>query len=183
MENAGRKLANAELGRLSVADFKTTKKYPFALVLDQVRSALNVGSVFRTADAFLARKVVLCGLTAQPPHREIEKTALGATDTVAWVHFETTEAALAALRAEGYYLVALEQTTASVSLFDFRPPADRACAFIFGHEVRGVSEAALAQADVCLEIPQFGSKHSLNVAVSAGVVAWDFLSKHGPLVP
>ena len=172
-----RKLENIELGRLTVEAFKLAEKRPFAIVLDQVRSALNVGSIFRTADAFCARRLVLCGITARPPHREIQKTALGATETVTWSHLASTIDAVAQLRAEGYCVVSVEQTDTSTPLFDFQPAPDQPYAFVFGHEMQGVDKAVVAASDLRLEIPQYGTKHSLNVAVAAGIVMWDFVSK------
>jgi 23S rRNA (guanosine2251-2'-O)-methyltransferase len=171
-----RKLKMEELQRLTVAEFKTVAKTPLAIVLDDVRSALNVGSAFRTADAFACAEVVLCGFTATPPHREILKTALGSTDSVAWRHFSETADALAALRTEGYVLVAVEQAENSIFLqnIDFQSLNDRKVALIFGNEVEGVSEIAMNEADAVVEIPQFGTKHSLNIAVSIGIVAWEF---------
>ena len=168
-----------ELNRPSVEDFKESEKTPLVIVLDDVRSALNVGSAFRTADAFGCDEVILCGFTAQPPHREIMKTALGSTESVAWRHFSETKAALEALRTEGYVLVAVEQADASVFLnnIDFEDKTNEKYALIFGNEVEGVSEIAMKMADFVVEIPQFGTKHSLNIAVSVGIVAWEFV-KH-----
>jgi 23S rRNA (guanosine2251-2'-O)-methyltransferase len=171
-----RKLKLEELNRLTVADFKTIDKTPLAIVLDDVRSALNVGSAFRTADAFACNEMVLCGFTAQPPHREILKTALGSTDSVAWRHFEETKTALEALRTEGYILVAVEQAHNPIYLQDIDNHilTDKKYALIFGNEVDGVSEEAMQMADFVVEIPQFGTKHSLNIAVSIGIVGWEF---------
>jgi 23S rRNA (guanosine2251-2'-O)-methyltransferase len=171
-----RKLKMDELQRLSVDEFKDSEKTPLAIVLDDVRSALNVGSAFRTADAFACAEVILCGFTATPPHREILKTALGSTDSVAWRHFQETEDALNALRTEGYVLIAIEQAERSVFLqdIDFQALEDKKIALIFGNEVEGVSEVAMNMADVVVEIPQFGTKHSLNIAVTVGIVAWEF---------
>lgn len=165
------------LNRLSVEEFKTVEKTPLVFVLDDVRSASNVGSVFRTADAFACAEVVLCGYTATPPHREILKTALGATESVAWRHFETTEMALNALHTEGYYILAIEQVEGSMYLQDIdnQDFKDKKIAIVLGNEVEGVSEAAIKIADGVVEIPQFGTKHSLNVSVTAGIVAWAFV--------
>jgi 23S rRNA (guanosine2251-2'-O)-methyltransferase len=177
------KLKLDELNRLSVADFKTAEKTPIAVVLDEVRSALNVGSVFRTADAFACSEVILCGLTATPPHREIMKTALGSTESVAWRHFLETEMALNALRTEGYVLVAVEQADATIFLQDvdnqiFAKYGDAIkIALILGNEVDGVSEIAMSMADFVVEVPQFGTKHSLNIAVTAGIVVWEFAKR------
>ena len=165
------------LGRLSVTDFKTREKYPLTLVLDEVRSGLNVGSIFRTADAFALEEVILCGITAQPPHREILKTALGSTESVAWRYFPETVQAIQALKQEGYQILAVEQTTRKIWLQDLQPQPGQHYAFVLGNEVEGVSEEVLALCDGALEIPQFGTKHSLNVAVAAGIVVWEFVRK------
>ncbi len=165
-----------ELNRPTVEDFKESEKTPLVFVLDDVRSALNVGSAFRTADAFGCEEVVLCGFTAQPPHREIMKTALGSTESVMWRHFSETKEALEALHTEGYILVAVEQAEGSIFLnnIDLGEISDKKYALIFGNEVEGVSEVAMEMADFVVEIPQFGTKHSLNIAVSVGIVAWEF---------
>ncbi len=163
-----------DLGRLSVEAFKNSEKLPLVVVLDSVRSALNVGSVFRTADAFAVERLVLCGITACPPHREINKTALGSTASVAWSYEPDVVKALEQLRAEGYRLLALEQAVPSVLLHELVIEAGARYAFILGNEVSGVSEAALRCCDGAVEIPQFGTKHSLNVAVAAGIAVWDF---------
>ena len=167
----------ANLNRPSVEAYKEGQKTPLAFVLDDVRSALNVGSAFRTADAFGCEEMILCGFTAQPPHREIMKTALGSTESVAWRHFAETKTALEALRTEGYTLVAVEQADASVFLNNVEIDAKtgQKYALIFGNEVEGVSEMAMEMADFVLEIPQFGTKHSLNISVSVGIVAWEFV--------
>ena len=174
-----KKLKMEELNRPSVDEFKESEKTPLAFVLDDVRSALNVGSAFRTADAFGCEEVILCGFTAQPPHREIMKTALGSTESVAWRHFSDTKEALETLRTEGYILVAVEQADASVFLdkINIDKNQGQKFALIFGNEVEGVSEIAMAMADFVVEIPQFGTKHSLNISVSVGIVAWEFV-KH-----
>jgi tRNA G18 (ribose-2'-O)-methylase SpoU len=172
-----RKLTMAELNRVAVADFKSTPKSPVVLVLDNVRSLHNVGAVFRTADAFALEKIWLCGITGRPPHREITKTALGSETSVAWEFAPETTAAVAALKAAGYLVVAVEQTTGSVSLPHFQPEAGRPVALVLGNEVFGVDDAVLALCDLAVEIPQFGTKHSLNVGVAAGVVLWDTLVK------
>jgi 23S rRNA (guanosine2251-2'-O)-methyltransferase len=172
-----RKLRNEELDRLTVEDFKTTKKNPFALVLDNVRSLNNVGSAFRTGDAFLADRICLCGVTGTPPHREIHKTALGATDTVDWQYYETTMEAIYFLKADGYDIVCVEQAEGSVMLNEFYPEPGKKYAFVFGNEVYGVEDEVVAVSDLCLEIPQYGTKHSLNISVTIGIVVWDFVSK------
>jgi tRNA G18 (ribose-2'-O)-methylase SpoU len=167
-----RKLANEELNRLAVEDYKEKKKNPIVIVLDNVRSMNNVGSAFRTGDAFMVEKVVLCGITAKPPHREINKTALGATDSVTWVHFEKTIDAIIQLKSEGFTVFSVEQADKSLSLEDFMPETDEKYAFVFGNEVYGVEQEVVDTSDHCLEIPQFGTKHSLNISVSIGVVLW-----------
>ncbi len=172
-----RKLKLDELQRVDVETFKTQEKLPLIVVLDNVRSMHNVGSVFRTGDGFAVEKVILCGITAQPPHREIEKTALGATQAVEWVHFEDTLAAIAHLRQNGYQIIAIEQAKNSTMLHTFKPDLTKKYALIFGNEVNGVSDEAMQQIDTCLEIPQFGTKHSFNIVISAGIVLWDFYAK------
>lgn len=174
-----RKLTMAELNRASVDDFKSTPKSPVVLVLDNVRSMHNVGAIFRTADAFALEKIYLCGYTPRPPHREITKTALGSEESMAWEYAAETVTAVAALKAAGYQVAAVEQTTGSVLLPQFRPEPGRPLALVMGNEVFGVEDAVLALCDVAVEIPQFGTKHSLNVGVAAGVVLWDALVKLG----
>ena len=174
-----RKLTMPELNRLPIQDFRQAPKSPVVLVLDNVRSLHNVGAVFRTADAFALEKIYLCGVTGRPPHREITKTALGSTESVAWEYAPTTLEAAQALQAAGYQLVAVEQTTASVPLPQFRPVPGRPLALVLGNEVLGVDDEVLALCEVAVEIPQLGTKHSLNVGVAAGVVLWDVLSKLG----
>lgn len=172
-----RKLANSELDRLSISDFKSAKKTPLILVLDDIRSLHNIGSVFRTADAFLIEKIVLCGITATPPNKEIHKTALGATETVAWEHEKDVVSAIAKLKENKVKVFALEQVENSVSLENFIPQANTAYALVFGNEVFGVNQKAIEACDGVIEIPQLGSKHSLNVSVSAGIVVWDLFCK------
>ncbi len=171
------KLKLEELNRVSVEAFKTQEKLPIVLVLDEVRSLHNVGSIFRTADGFAVEAMVLCGITAQPPHREIEKTALGATQSIDWSYFPSTVAAVLELKAKGYTVLALEQASESIMLTDFTPTAVTKYAIILGNEVNGVNEEVMKLVDGCLEIPQFGTKHSFNVVVSAGIVLWDFFAK------
>ena len=166
-----RKLTTDELNRLSKADFEQAEKLPIILILDNIRSLSNVGAFFRSADAFRIGELVLCGITACPPHREIHKTALGADETVKWRYFETTEAACQALINEGYRIFAVEQVEGSVSLQDFR--FEPKTAYILGNEVEGVSEAALPYCDGAVELPQEGTKHSINVSVCAGIVMWE----------
>jgi tRNA G18 (ribose-2'-O)-methylase SpoU len=176
-----RKLKNDELGRLEVDDFKHVKKLPCVIVLDNIRSLNNIGSVFRTADAFRIRSIYLCGITAKPPHREIHKTALGATESVNWNYFDETKDAIAGLINEGYRIFSVEQAEQSlepgeVSLL----PGDKT-ALVFGHEVKGVSQEIVDMSETCIEIPQYGTKHSLNVSVSVGIVVWEFFNKYGRL--
>ncbi|WP_119078970.1 RNA methyltransferase [Chitinophaga alhagiae] len=171
-----RKLDMHELGRKTVAEFKAANKTPLVLVLDNVRSMHNVGSVFRTADAFLLQGIVLCGYTPVPPHRDIQKTALGATETVDWQYAPTTVEAVQALKAEGYAVMAIEQAAQSVMLHDFQP-VNTPLALVFGNEVSGVDAAVMKMADGCIEIPQLGMKHSLNISVSTGIVIWDLFCK------
>lgn len=168
-----RKLLNEELGRLDVPAFKKASKLPIKVVLDNVRSLNNVGSAFRTSDAFRIDGIYLCGITAKPPHREIQKTALGATESVDWKYFTTTAEAVEALRAENYQIIAIEQADESVELQDFSVDLEKKYALIFGNEVKGVEEDIVKGADEVVEIPQFGTKHSLNIAVSIGVVLWN----------
>ncbi len=168
-----RKLLNSELERKSLEQFRRSEKSPFIIVLDNVRSQSNVGSVFRTADAFLTEAIYLCGITATPPHREIAKTALGATESVSWKYFPQTIEAIAELRARGYRLVGIEQAAGSTELQNMKISKDEKYALIFGHEVNGVSQEVLDQCDMCVEIPQFGTKHSFNISVSAGIVLWE----------
>ncbi|HLI93973.1 MAG TPA: RNA methyltransferase [Puia sp.] len=168
-----RKLRMDELDRKSVNDFRQAEKIPIVVVLDNIRSMHNVGSVFRTADAFLIRAIYLCGYTPVPPHRDIHKTALGATETVAWRHFAAVTDAIAGLKDEGYAVVAVEQTEKSVALSAIRDRFPGPLAVVFGNEVGGVTEQALALCDGSVEIPQWGMKHSLNVSVAAGIVLWE----------
>ena len=172
-----RKLKNSELNRKSVIEFKDSEKTPLIIILDNIRSLNNIGSVFRTADAFLIQKIYLCGITAQPPHREIQKTALGATDSVTWEHVEDTVTLSRKLQQEGIHLCAIEQAEDAVMLNDFIPEKGKTYAIIFGNEVKGVQQEVVSESDTVLEIPQFGTKHSLNISVSCGVVVWDLFSK------
>ena len=172
-----RKIKNEELNRLSPDEFKNAEKIPVVLVLDDVRSAMNTGSAFRTSDAFCIEKMYLCGITAQPPHREINKTALGAQDSVEWEHKETISGCIFDLKSDGYQIVAVEQADESTSLLDFKVKKGTRYAFVFGNEVFGVNGQVVETADTVLEIPQYGTKHSLNISVSIGVVLWDFVSK------
>jgi len=172
-----RKISNDELQRLSADGFKTTKKFPIAVVLDNVRSAHNVGAAFRTCDAFAVEQLVLCGITGTPPNRDIHKTALGSTDTVEWVYYKETTEAILALKAGGFKILAVEQTDEKTYLQDFVPTSAEKYALVFGHEVFGVSDQVVVLCDGAIEIPQFGTKHSLNITVSLGVVIWDVVNK------
>ena len=172
-----RKLENSELERKSVDDFKKSEKTPLILVLDDIRSLHNIGSVFRTADAFLIEKIILCGITATPPNKEIHKTALGATETVNWEHHENVLEVIENLKKENIITLAIEQVESAVFLQDFKVNKDQKYALIFGNEVYGVAQEAVALCDGCIEIPQLGTKHSLNISVSAGIVVWDLFKK------
>jgi 23S rRNA (guanosine2251-2'-O)-methyltransferase len=172
-----RKLKLDELNRVTVEKFKEQTKLPVAIVLDSVRSMHNVGSIFRTSDGFAVEQICLCGITSQPPHREIEKTALGATQSVAWTYHTNAFDAVDELRKQGYIIVAIEQAENSVMLNEFKPQPEQKYALIFGNEVNGVSDEVMAKIDTCIEIPQFGTKHSFNIVVSAGIVLWDFFAK------
>ncbi len=166
-----------ELNRKTVDEFREAEKNKVIVVLENIRSMQNVGSVFRTADAFLVEAVYLIGYTPQPPHRDIHKTALGATETVAWKYFATTAEAIAELKVEAYKLFGIEQVEASILLQDFEKAPDEKIALIFGNEAEGVEQETLLQCDGCIEIPQFGMKHSLNISVAAGVVLWEMARK------
>lgn len=168
-----------DLNRPTVEEFKKQEKLPITLVLDSIRSLHNVGSIFRTADAFAVEKIILCGITGRPPHREIEKTALGATQSVDWLFEAEISSAIGTLKSESYRIIAIEQAETSVYLNEYTPSSDEKYALILGNEVNGVSTEAMSEIDECIEIPQFGTKHSLNVVVSAGIVLWDFSSKLG----
>ena len=169
-----KKLLNSELNRLSVEEFRKADKNPVVVVLDNVRSLNNTGSVFRTSDAFLFEKIVLCGITGTPPHREIEKTALGATSSVKWDYFADTMEAVVQLRNSGYSIVSVEQAVGSIPLNELKIDSNEKYAVIFGHEVKGVAQEVIDNSDLIIEIPQMGTKHSINIAVSAGIVLWEF---------
>ncbi len=172
-----RKLKLDELNRATLTEFKAQQKLPVAVVLDSVRSMHNIGSIFRTADGFAVEQICLCGITAQPPHREIEKTALGATQSVNWIYYVDAVQAVKKLRADGYVIIAIEQAENSTMLNEFAPGKNEKYALVFGNEVNGVSDEVMKLIDTCIEIPQFGTKHSFNIVVSAGIVLWDFFSK------
>jgi len=169
-----KKLLNQELNRKTVEEFRQAGKYPVLVVLDNVRSLNNIGSVFRTCDAFLIEGLYLCGITATPPHREITKTALGATESVNWQYFKTTAEAIKLLQANGYQLLAVEQTLCSCPLHQLQILPDKKYALVFGHEIKGIEQEVIDLCDQAIEIPQHGTKHSLNIAVSAGIVLWEF---------
>jgi 23S rRNA (guanosine2251-2'-O)-methyltransferase len=172
-----RKLKINELNRLSVDAYKTTSKLPVVVVLDNIRSCNNTGSVFRTCDALLIEKIYLCGITATPPNKEIHKTALDAEKIVEWEYFENTEDVVLRLKNEGYRVYAVEQVEKSISLPDLQPESNIKIAFIFGNEVKGVQQKVINMCDAAVEIPQYGTKHSFNVSVSAGIVLWDAFRK------
>lgn len=174
-----RKLKNSELDRLSVDEFKSTEKTPIIVVLDNIRSLNNIGSVFRTCDAFLVKKIYLCGITATPPHKDIHKTALGSTDTVDWEYAENTLELIQQLKSDHVVVASIEQAEQSVMLNEFTPEPDTTYALVFGNEVKGVAQNVVSASDLILEIPQFGTKHSLNISVSCGLVVWDVFCKMG----
>ena len=172
-----RKLENSELDRKSVADFKEAAKTPIIIILDDIRSLHNIGSVFRTSDAFLIEKIYLCGITAIPPNKEIHKTALGATETVDWEYNKNVLDVIQKLKTENVAIYAIEQVEHSILLNDFVPSKDKKYALVFGNEVFGVSQGAIELCDGTIEIPQLGTKHSLNISVSTGIVVWDLFQK------
>ena len=172
-----RKLKNSELNRLSVEEFKQSNKTPLIVILDNIRSLNNIGSVFRTSDAFLIEKIYLCGITAKPPHKDIHKTALGSTDTVDWEYVGDTLTLVKKLQVEGVKVLSVEQAEHSTMLNNFLPKTNTKYAVVFGNEVKGVSQDVVNASDTVIEIPQFGTKHSLNISVSAGVVIWDLYCK------
>lgn len=176
-----RKLNMEDLNRLSVEEFREVKKSPIVLVLDNVRSLNNVGSAFRTSDAFLVEKIFLCGITGTPPHKEIQKTALGATQSVTWEYAATTIDAIAQLKGSGYLICSFEQADKSIMLDKFVPQKDQKYALVFGNEVFGVDEHVIKNSDHVIEIPQLGTKHSFNISVSIGIALWDFAVKTGVL--
>ena len=172
-----RKLKITELNRITAEEFKAAEKLPLVVVLDHVRSLYNVGSVFRSSDAFRVESICLCGITAIPPHAEIHKTALGAEDTVDWKYYARTQDAIYDLKSAGWEVWAVEQVEGSVMLQDFEPEKGKKYAIVLGNEVKGVQQEVVDQCDGCIEIPQFGTKHSLNVSVTAGILIWDFVCK------
>ena len=176
-QNKMRKLKNSELGRKSVNEYKKADKSPIIVVLDNVRSLNNIGSVFRTADAFLVKAVYLCGITAKPPHKDIQKTALGATESVPWKYYDTTMEAITELKDNGYIIISVEQAEEAILLGDFATKEEAKYAVIFGHEVHGIAQEIVDLSDYCIEIPQFGTKHSFNISVSAGIVLWELFNR------
>lgn len=172
-----RKLKNSELDRINPEEYKSSEKTPLIIILDNIRSLNNIGSVFRTADAFLVKKIYLCGITAKPPHKDIQKTALGAQDSVEWEYAENIMDVVAKLQSEGVFVASIEQAELAVNLNDFSVQKEMAYAVIFGNEVKGVQQKVVTASDVVIEIPQFGTKHSLNISVSVGVVVWDLFVK------
>jgi len=171
-----RKLKNNELERINIEEFKRATKTPVTIILDNVRSAINVGSIFRTSDAFLIEKIILCGITAIPPDKEIRKTALGATDSVKWEFFENTINTVNKLKAEGYHIIGIEQTDKSTMLNDISLPK-KSIAIIMGNEVNGVAQEVINMCNEVIEVPQFGTKHSLNISVATGIVIWELWKK------
>ena len=172
-----RKLKNSELERLTNEDYKTATKTPIIVILDNIRSLNNIGSVFRTSDAFLIEKIYLCGITAKPPHKDIHKTALGSTESVDWEYVENTLELIKKLQAEGVEIASIEQAENAIMLNDFIPVKNKKLAIVFGIEVKGVQQEVVSVSNYCIEIPQYGTKHSLNISVSCGVVLWDLFNK------
>lgn len=172
-----RKLKNSELNRLEVSEFKTTEKIPVIVILDNIRSLNNIGSVFRTSDAFVIEKIYLCGITAIPPNKDIHKTALGATETVSWEYAEDTLSVVKKLQNENVIVAAIEQADNATMLHDYQVSKDNRYAIVMGNEVKGVQQEVVSASNDCIEIPQFGTKHSLNISVTTGIVLWNFLEK------
>ena len=171
-----RKLKNNELGRINIDEFKKARKTPITIILDNIRSALNVGSIFRTSDAFLIKEIILCGITAVPPNKEIRKAALGSTESVAWKYAANTNNVIENLKKEGFYIIAIEQTEHANSLDEFNLP-NQPLAIVLGNEVSGVLQEAIDRCNEVIEIPQFGTKHSLNIAVATGIIIWELWKK------
>lgn len=172
-----RKLKNSELDRINPDEYKASEKTPLIIILDNIRSLNNIGSVFRTADAFLVKKIYLCGITAQPPHKDIQKTALGATESVDWEYVENVMDVVAKVQSEGIFVASIEQAELAVNLNDFSVQKELTYAVVFGNEVKGVQQKVVSASDAVIEIPQFGTKHSLNISVSVGIVVWDLFVK------
>jgi len=167
-----KKLSLKELNRVSLDEYKKTEKLPIIIVLDNIRSMSNIGSIFRTSDAFKVKTIHLCGITSKPPHREIRKTALGATESVAWKYFTNTMDSIHELKEDGYQIISIEQVRNSTLLQNYQPNSSQKIALVVGNEVNGVEQEVIDESDICLEIPQYGTKHSLNVSISAGLVIW-----------
>ena len=172
-----KKLKNSELDRISVEEFKKSKKIPITILLENIRSAHNIGSVFRTADSFLINEIILCGISAQPPNKDIRKTALGSSESVEWKYEKNIEVAIQKLKDEGNKIISIEQTTNSISLENFKPSNNSKYAIIFGNEVKGIEKITIDLSDMAIEIPQYGTKHSLNISVAAGIIIWNIFSK------
>ena len=172
-----RKLKNSELNRISIEEFKSSEKTPIVVILDNIRSLNNIGSVFRTSDAFLIEKIYLCGITAKPPHKDIHKTALGATDSVDWEYSKNTIDAVRKLKEDGYTILSIEQTEKAIMLQEFILESNQKYAVVFGNEVKGVQQEVVDESNCTIEIPQFGTKHSFNISVSAGIVLWELFKK------
>ena len=172
-----KKLKNSELDRISVEEFKKSKKIPITILLENIRSAHNIGSVFRTADSFLINEIILCGISAQPPNKDIRKTALGSSESVEWKYEKNIDVAIQKLKDEGNKIISIEQTTNSISLENFKPSNKSKYAIIFGNEVNGIEQRTIDLSDMAIEIPQYGTKHSLNISVAAGIIIWNIFSK------
>lgn len=172
-----KKLKNSELDRISIEEFKKSKKIAITILLENIRSAHNIGSIFRTADSFLINEIILCGISAQPPNKDIRKTALGSSESVEWRYEKNIDKAVEKLKNEGNKIISIEQTTNSISLENFKPQKNDKYAIIFGNEVNGIEQRTINLSDMVIEIPQFGTKHSLNISVAAGIIIWDLFSK------
>ena len=172
-----KKLKNSELNRISIEEFKKSKKIPITILLENIRSAHNIGSVFRTADSFLINEIILCGISAQPPNKDIRKTALGSSESVEWKYEKNIDVAIQKLKDEGNKIISIEQTTNSISLENFNPSNNSKYAIIFGNEVNGIEQRTIDLSDIAIEIPQYGTKHSLNISVAAGIIIWNIFSK------
>ena len=172
-----RKLLNEELERLDIQEFKSSSKLPVVIVLDNVRSLNNIGSVFRTSDAFRLESIALCGITATPPHKDIHKTALGATESVSWKYYKRTLEAIMELKGQGYRIISVEQVVGGVMLENLEVDVSEKYALVMGHEMKGVQQEVIAASDFCVEIPQYGTKHSLNISVAAGIVTWEMFKQ------
>ena len=172
-----KKLKNSQLDRISIEEFKKSKKIAITILLENIRSAHNIGSIFRTADSFLINEIILCGISAQPPNKNIRKTALGSSETVEWKYEKNIDKAIEKLKNEGNKIISIEQTTNSISLENFKPQKNDKYAIIFGNEVNGIEQRTINLSDMAIEIPQFGTKHSLNISVAAGIIIWDLFSK------